>query len=158
MIKRANQKKKKGFSLIELIIVLAVMAIIALIAIPNFNAVRENSKTKADARSCETIERTMMMLFADETLMGSGVITYNGTATSTSVATTIKTKDDVVANNNLAVEKVKEALKDVNAPQGKTKDTVNTSTGTFTSGDEGKAAKFAVVVSATGDITVKTSK
>ena len=34
-------KKKKAFTLIELIIVLAIMAIIAAIAIPNFMAVRE---------------------------------------------------------------------------------------------------------------------
>lgn len=68
MIKRANQKKKKGFSLIELIIVLAVMAIIALIAIPNFTAVRNNSKAKADDQSCETIKRTVLMLVADDTV------------------------------------------------------------------------------------------
>ncbi len=69
MIKRANNKKKKGFTLIELIIVLAVMAIIALIAIPNFAAVRNNSKVKADKQSCATIERTVLMLVSDETIM-----------------------------------------------------------------------------------------
>lgn len=66
MIKRANNKKKKGFSLIELIIVLAVMAIIALIAIPNFNSVRAKSKDKADIQSMETIERTVETLAAGE--------------------------------------------------------------------------------------------
>lgn len=69
MIKRANQKKKKGFSLIELIIVLAVMAIIALIAIPNFTAVRENSKIKADAQSAEAISRTVEALVVDDSIV-----------------------------------------------------------------------------------------
>lgn len=79
MIKRANNKKKKGFTLIELIIVLAVMAIIALIAIPNFAAVRNNSKVKADKQSCETIEREVLMLVSDETIKtgGTAVISFN---------------------------------------------------------------------------------
>lgn len=68
-IQKQNQKKKrKGFTLIELIIVLAVMAIIAAIAIPNFAAVRDSSKKKADTQSCETISRTVLTLVADETV------------------------------------------------------------------------------------------
>ena len=62
------KKKKKAFTLIELIIVLAIMAIIAAIAIPNFMAVRDNSKVKADTQSCETIKRTVLMLVSDETI------------------------------------------------------------------------------------------
>ncbi|SHJ30627.1 prepilin-type N-terminal cleavage/methylation domain-containing protein [Clostridium amylolyticum] len=68
-IQKQNQKKKrKGFTLIELIIVLAVMAIIAAIAIPNFAAVRDSSKKKADIQSCETIKRTVLTLVADDTI------------------------------------------------------------------------------------------
>ena len=64
-------KKKKAFTLIELIIVLAIMAIIAAIAIPNFMAVRDNSKTNADIQSCETIQRTVSMLVTDETIVAA---------------------------------------------------------------------------------------
>lgn len=114
MIKRANNKKKKGFTLIELIIVLAVMAIIALIAIPNFSAVRENSKIKADKQSCATIERTVLMLVSDETIKGDGSITYKpGDATVTGIekGDTSDTRDvDVI---------IEEALAEVKAPQGK---------------------------------------
>lgn len=111
MIKRANQKKKKGFSLIELIIVLAVMAIIALIAIPNFTKVRENSKDKADLRSCETIQKTVLMLVADET------ITTDGTATVTfkKDKTINKVTGLTPAVNNLLLEE----LSTLTAPQGK---------------------------------------
>lgn len=64
-IQKQNQKKKrKGFTLIELIIVLAVMAIIAAIAIPNFAAVTANSKKKADIQSCETVKRISLTLVA----------------------------------------------------------------------------------------------
>lgn len=77
MIKRANQKKKKGFSLIELIIVLAVMAIIALIAIPNFNAVKENAKVKSDVQSGNAISRSVETLLVDESVKGTGKITID---------------------------------------------------------------------------------
>lgn len=117
MIKRANQKKKKGFSLIELIIVLAVMAIIAMIAIPNFTAVRENSKVKADDRSCETIEKTVMMLVADETLTGAGTVTYDANAKTviTTEGTLASTSTDTARDT--VVEVLNEALEEVGNPQ-----------------------------------------
>lgn len=122
MIKRANQKKKKGFSLIELIIVLAVMAIIALIAIPNFTAVRENSKKKADKQSCETIERAMLMLTADETIEVSTATVFqftvatNGTpGTVTSPAPTTSTEI-----NTTEATAISKALAEVNKPQSTT--------------------------------------
>lgn len=119
MIKRANQKKKKGFSLIELIIVLAVMAIIALIAIPNFTSVRENSKKKADKQSCETIERTILMLTADETVKVTAatdvvfVVATDGTPGT--VSTTATT--DLDANE---IKAIADALAEVNKPQSTT--------------------------------------
>lgn len=115
MIKRANQKKKKGFSLIELIIVLAVMAIIALIAIPNFTAVRENSKVKADKQSCETIKRTILMLTADESV----TVTKD-----TEIDFVPGTPVSAVNDNGLDANEAKlltDALAEVNAPQAKEK-------------------------------------
>ncbi|MDU4890506.1 MAG: type II secretion system protein [Clostridium sp.] len=118
MIKRVNQKKKKGFSLIELIIVLAVMAIIALIAIPNFTAVRENSKVKADLRTCETIQKTVLMLVSDETITGTEDILYDG-------ETPLEADDvDGLENKNPSETRdihviLNEALSGVNKPQGK---------------------------------------
>ena len=67
MLKQLNRKgKKKGFTLIELVIVLAVLAIIALIAIPNFTKVRNDSLKKADARTGEQIEKIALMGIADQ--------------------------------------------------------------------------------------------
>ncbi|MGL4761766.1 MAG: competence type IV pilus major pilin ComGC [Sarcina sp.] len=62
MIKR---NKKKGFTLIELVIVLAVLAIIALIAIPNFTRVRNNALVQADDTSCEQITNIMQTAVAE---------------------------------------------------------------------------------------------
>lgn len=133
MIKRANQKKKKGFSLIELIIVLAVMAIIALIAIPNFAAVRESSKIKADTQSGEAISRSIETLLADDSIAltgtnTTGTITFNMatvpvtvdniTLDKVSKGSTSVFADDAVIKANLAA-----VLANTSKPQenGKTK-------------------------------------
>jgi len=120
MIKRANNKKKKGFTLIELIIVLAVMAIIALIAIPNFAAVRENSKIKADKQSCETIERTVLMLVSDETIKGNGDITLKFDSTTGKFKSAkISSKLTPGVNAKTVKDTIEEAVAAVKAPQGK---------------------------------------
>lgn len=146
MIKRANQKKKKGFSLIELIIVLAVMAIIALIAIPNFTAVRNNSKVKADKQSCETIKRTVLMLTADDTLKGDG-----------SLAVTFGDSGIVVTdidNKFTGEEKVEEALAEVKKPQA---DKIIVTTDNESEVDSDTAlVGYTIKVSDTGVVTVST--
>lgn len=110
-VQTQNQKKKrKGFTLIELIIVLAVMAIIAAIAIPNFAAVTANSKKKADIQSCETIKRISLTLVAQGD-MPDGVYTLNptdGTIAGKNEAADITLKDEV-----------KTYFKDVKAPETK---------------------------------------
>ncbi|MBU3198430.1 prepilin-type N-terminal cleavage/methylation domain-containing protein [Clostridium estertheticum] len=112
IIKKKN--KKKAFTLIELIIVLAIMAIIAAIAIPNFMAVRDNSKTKADIQSKETIKRTVLMLVSDETIaVGTAskicTLTFGTDKSCTGVTSTTFTDGEIL--------KLKEAFKDVKAPQ-----------------------------------------
>lgn len=52
-----TKKDKKGFTLIEFIVVIALLAIIMLLAIPQYNQVREESAEKvaiANARACYT--------------------------------------------------------------------------------------------------------
>lgn len=123
MIKRKNGKKK-GFTLIELIIVLAVMAIIALIAIPNFTAVRNNSKVKADNQSCETIKRVTLTLLADETIKGTGdiTLTFSSDGKLSTATETTETKGITAPTGTLSTI-LSEAYGEVKTPQvsGKTK-------------------------------------
>lgn len=84
-----KKRKKKGFTLIELVIVLAVLAIIALIAIPNFTKVRNDSLAKADARTAEQIEKITLMAIANQDITvpkdsdGSFTIGDNGALSGT---------------------------------------------------------------------------
>lgn len=146
MIKRANNKKKKGFTLIELIIVLAVMAIIALIAIPNFAAVRNNSKNKADLQSCETIKRTVLMLVSDET-----VTVTAGTEISFTPETDI-TDNDTNGLSKEEAKKIDEALKEVKAPQG---NKIVSTDGTEPTDAANGCDKYSITIN-DGEVVVKT--
>lgn len=149
MIKRANNKKKKGFTLIELIIVLAVMAIIALIAIPNFAAVRNNSKVKADLQSCETIKRTVLMLVSDDTIKGNGTIIITPeTGTEPTIPETVTPG----VNAKAVEDTIKEALAEVKKPQGKD------CTGTEDSyiGESKDPTTYSIVIETDGSVEVVT--
>ncbi|MEW8995116.1 type II secretion system protein [Clostridium sp.] len=139
MIKRVNNKKKKGFTLIELIIVLAVMAIIALIAIPNFTAVRDNSKIKADKQSCETIERTVLMLVSDETVTVSEDVTVT---VSFNADKTFKDAVPVKADKITGIDELKSALAKVKEPQAGPGFAKN-----------GKATVYEIKITSKGDVT-----
>jgi type IV pilus assembly protein PilA len=67
MIRIINKlKSKKGFTLIELIVVLAVLAIIMAIAIPRFTGVQDSAKKKTDASTILTIARAAELYYASE--------------------------------------------------------------------------------------------
>ena len=75
---KKQNKKKKGFTLIELIIVIAIIAILAAIAIPNFLGIQRKSKIKADIASAKTIYDATSAAIAEgainvDTLTGSNV-------------------------------------------------------------------------------------
>lgn len=156
-----KKKKKKGFTLIELIIVLAIMAIIAAIAIPNFAAVRDNSKDKADAQSCQTIKRAILMVVADGTIKGdnskavsfaSGSITKDKDGNYTGITFTDGSTN---AWNDNEKNALVEAIKEVKAPQGKIISGWNAdNTATY---DKSKTAmKYQVTIDTNGNVTVTT--
>lgn len=57
-----NLKKKKGFTLIELIIVIAILGILAAIAIPRMAGFQDDAKGKAVLTEAKTIASTIAVL------------------------------------------------------------------------------------------------
>ncbi len=84
LIKKNNgllRRKKKGFTLIELIIVIAIIAILATIALPRFGQIRENANVKADIANAKNIQTAIMTGIAngDITPNPDNTITINNT-------------------------------------------------------------------------------
>lgn len=82
-------KRKKGFTLIELIIVVAIIAILAALAIPKLMGTQENSKKKADIANAKMIHDVTAKLITEEKITGTGPFTISETPASGD-ATTIK--------------------------------------------------------------------
>lgn len=57
-------KNRKGFTLIELIVVLAVLAIIMAIAVPRFLGVQEDAEEKADENTLQMIAKAAELYYA----------------------------------------------------------------------------------------------
>ena len=75
------KNKKKGFTLIELIIVIAIIAILAAIAIPKFGDIRKDAAFKSDIANAKTIANAATILLTEDNTL-TGTIDVDGTITS----------------------------------------------------------------------------
>lgn len=93
--KKADRaKSKKGFTLVELVIVIAVLAIIAFIAIPTVSNVIGNANAAADnsnAQAIETAIKTAQSEVAADTTTSSTKVNSLKTAASQTLQTLLST-------------------------------------------------------------------
>jgi prepilin-type N-terminal cleavage/methylation domain-containing protein len=77
MTKAITKNSKKGFTLVELVIVIAILAILAAIAIPVVNSIINTASKNSALSNAETIELAVKNCQADIAARNSEV--YNGT-------------------------------------------------------------------------------
>ncbi|MEW9925135.1 prepilin-type N-terminal cleavage/methylation domain-containing protein [Clostridium butyricum] len=77
VLKKKNElmKKKKGFTLVELIIVIAVIAVLAAIAIPKFGAVKKDANLRADQANAKIIATAVATGISDGVISASDNVT-----------------------------------------------------------------------------------
>jgi type IV pilus assembly protein PilA len=86
MIQKLSKKlrNRKGFTLIELIVVLAILGIILAIAVPNYLGVQASAAADADERTLELVEDAVELWYSAEGITDLGTVTVasNGTAST----------------------------------------------------------------------------
>lgn len=61
-----KERKKKGFTLVELIIVIAIIAILVAIAIPKFGSITRNANIKSDVANAKNLHGIAAQLLAED--------------------------------------------------------------------------------------------
>lgn len=67
MVKTLQKNNKKGFTLVELVIVIAILAILAAIAIPTVSNVISTANTNVDKANAQTVELALKSAQAEAT-------------------------------------------------------------------------------------------
>ena len=68
-----SNKKDRGFTLLELLIVLAILAVIAAILIPNFFATTDRARLRSDIQSARVIQNAIELYRAERGSAPDGV-------------------------------------------------------------------------------------
>ena len=68
-----KKNNKKGFTLVELVIVVAVMAVLVAVAIPTVSSITGTAKTAVQNTNCRTIESVIKLAVAEASKTTDGV-------------------------------------------------------------------------------------
>lgn len=84
-------KSKKGFTLVELMIVVVIMAILVAVAVPVYSAVTKNAESKTCHTNCDIIEKAAIQYLMSTDEIRADAIIPNGELT-------VKSQEDAEQN------------------------------------------------------------
>lgn len=111
MFKKLKENKKKGFTLVELIVVLVILAILAALLIPALTGYIDKAKNKS------IVAETRQAVMAAQTLADEKYATLTGTATITLGAT--DATEDTIANDKKSATIAPKSITDLSEVKGK---------------------------------------
>ena len=80
-----KKNNKKGFTLVELVIVVAVMAVLVAVAIPTVKSITQTAKNATYDTNCRTIESMLKLEEAEQSKNGNGSVTLSETQVGTAL-------------------------------------------------------------------------
>lgn len=80
-----KKNNKKGFTLVELVIVVAVMAILVAIAIPTIGSITTKATDAVNKTNCETIESMIKLEAAKKQAKDDGTVEISATDVKTAL-------------------------------------------------------------------------
>jgi len=100
MLQKLRRNNRKGFTLIEIMIVIAIIGILAAIAIPNYLAYRTKGQDSVAIASVKNFWNATMAYFADEESVGTQITRSQLQATGKLAIEPDVTGNPTITDNN----------------------------------------------------------
>ena len=95
-----TKRKRRGFTLIEMVIVITIIGIISSIAVTKYSKVQENAKKNADYATAANLATAAMIALSDEKSVDVDSLVSNGYIQFKPKPKSVEGKFEIISNNS----------------------------------------------------------